>query len=249
LSYNEGTTFFYMARLQSASPMLSQHLLLTVAEELKLPLSQIARQAELGQLNGGVDLLTIQSTADTALRLLDNYALGVRLSLEPQQFDVEPVSVSSVLYDTGQQLQSLAKIYGVSLELSIAGKYGPVMAHRQGLQAALVSLGAALIEALPALGGAPQLRLQLATHRSRYGIVAGLYAETDKLTNQALQHGRKLQTHSRQPLMNFTHTSGAGIFVADAILRAMQLNLRASRHHRLYGLGTVLQPTNQLQLV
>src|SRR5665213_687837 len=231
------------------TPILSQRLLLSVAEELKLPLLQIARQAELGDK---ADLSTIQITANSALRLLDNYALGVRLALEPEQMDIESVSVSSVLYDTGQQLNTLAKSYGVELELSIAGRYGPVLAHRQGLQAALVSLGAALIEALPAqaaAGTGSQLRLHLATHRSRYGIVAGLYADTKQVSNEALQRGRELQSHSRQPLMNLTHTSGAGIFVADTILKAMKLDLRASRHHRLYGLGTVLQPNHQLQLV
>jgi hypothetical protein len=232
----------------SGSPILSQQLLLSVAEELKLPLLQIARQAEQAQLTGQADLATIQATADSALRLLDNYALGVRLALEPEKLAVESVSVSSVLYDTGQQLDALAKSYGVELELSIAGRYGPVLAHRRGLQAALVSLGAALIEALPAQESS-QLKLQLATHRSRYGIVAGLYADTRQLSNEALQHGRELQRHSRQPLMNLTHTSGAGIFVADTILRAMRLSLKASRHHRLYGLGTVLQPNHQLQLV
>jgi hypothetical protein len=238
-----------MAREEAnGSPILSQQLLLSVAEELKLPLLQIAGQAEQGRLTGETDLLAIQSTADSALRLLDSYALGVRLALEPEQLAVEPVSVSSVLYDTGQQLNALAKNYGVELELSIAGRYGPVLAHRQGLQAALVSLGAALIEALPAQES-PRLRLQLATHRSRYGIVAGLYADTKQLSNEALQRGRELQRHSRQPLMSLTHTSGAGIFVADTILRAMRLNLRASRHRRLYGLGTVLQPNHQLQLV
>src|SRR5580698_5158854 len=107
-------------------PILSQQLLLSVAEELKLPLLQIARQAELAQLNGGANLTGIQAAAQTALQLLDNYVLGVRLALEPQQFPLEAVSVSSVLYDTGQQLDAFAKSYGVSLELNIAGKYGPV---------------------------------------------------------------------------------------------------------------------------
>jgi hypothetical protein len=37
--------------------------------------------------------------------------------------------------------------------------------------------------------------------------------------------------------------------VADAILQAMGLSLKTSRHHRLYGLGTVLQSNHQLQLV
>jgi hypothetical protein len=238
-----------MAQESGNSPLLSQQLLLSVAEELKLPLLQIARQAEYQQLQGQGDLKAIQTTADTALRLLDNYALAVRLSLEPQQLEREAVSVSSVLYDSGQQLDALAKSYGVELELHIAGKFGTVMAHRQGLQAALVSLGATLIEALPALEGPQQLKLQLATHRSRYGIVAGVYADTRQLTQQMLQRGRQLQSRSRQPLLNLTYGSGAGIFVADSILQAMELKLTASRHHRLYGLGTVLPSNNQLQLV
>lgn len=228
--------------------ILSQQLLLSVAEELKLPLLQLARQVEHGRLGGMADLGLMQTTADTALRLLDNYVLGVRLALEPVPLARESISVSSVLYDTGQELHDLAKRYGVDLELHIAGRYGPVLAHRRGLQAALTSLGAALIEALPAQDS-PQLKLQLATHRSRYGIVAGLYADTKQLSNEALQKGRALQRHSRQPLTGLTHTSGAGVFVADTILRAMDLKLRASRHHRLYGLGTVLQPNHQLQLV
>jgi hypothetical protein len=237
-----------MARETNGPLILSQQLLLSVAEELKLPFLQITRQAEQAQLTGETDFKTIQATAGSALKLLDNYVLGIRLALEPEQLAVESVSVASVLYDAGQQLDALAKSYGVALELNVAGRFGPVLAHRQGLQAALVSLGAALIEALPAQEN-PQLRLQLATHRSRYGIVAGLYADTKQLSNEALQRGRELQRQSRQPLMDLTHTSGAGIFVADTILRAMRLNLTASRHHRLYGLGAVLQPNHQLQLV
>jgi hypothetical protein len=136
-----------MAGDSSAAPVLSQQLLLSVAEELKLPLLQIAREAELGEQ---ARLDSIQTTADAALRLLDNYALGVRLALEPAELAPESVSVSSVLYDVGQQLEGLARSYGVTLELNVAGRFAPVVAHRQGLQAALVSLGAALIEALPA---------------------------------------------------------------------------------------------------
>ena len=100
-----------------------------------------------------------------------------------------------MLYDTGQQLDALAKSYGVELELNIAGRFGPVLAHRQGLQAALVSLGAALIEALPAQD-APQLKLQLATHRSRYGIVA---AYTPTPSNSAMKRSERPPTPKAQP--------------------------------------------------
>jgi hypothetical protein len=175
---------------------LSQELLLSVAEELKLPLMQIARQAEQAQIAGTADLASIQASADGALKLLDNYVLGVRLALQPADFDRESVSVSSVLYDAGQQLDNLAKSYGVDLRLGIAGRFTPVTANRKGLQAALVSLGASLIEALPAQEST-QLTLTMATHRSRYGIVAGLYADTKQLSKDALNRGRKLQGASR----------------------------------------------------
>lgn len=233
---------------EGSKSLLSQELLLNVAEELKVPLLQLARQAEAAGQTGQADLPAMQATAQAALQLLDNYALGVRLNLEQERLQTEPVSVSSVLYDAGQQLDALAKNYGVELELNITGRHGTVMANRQGLQSALVSLGTALIEALPALES-PQLKLRLASHRSRYGIVAGLYTDTPQLTNTALQRGRRLRSRSRQPLTTLSHTSGAGIFVADTILQAMDLRLRASRHHRLYGLGTVLPPNNQTQLV
>lgn len=233
---------------QAASSLLSQELLLSVAEQLKLPLLQIARQAEHGRLTNNTDAGAIQVAADSALQLIDNYTLGVRLSLDRQLLETEPVSISSILYAARQELSSLAKSYGVNLELNVAGKFGPVMAHRVGLQAALVSLGSALIEALPAHGD-KQLRLQLATHRCRYGVVAGLYADTEEITSDMLARGRALQGRARQPLSTLTHSSGAGIFVADSILEAMNLKLKVSRHHGMFGLGTVLQPNHQLQLV
>ena len=233
---------------ENAASMLSQQVLLSVAEHLKLPLLQIARQAELGRLTDQPDLLAMEATADSALRLLDSYALGVRLSLAEEQLEMEPVSVSSVLYDASHQLDAMAKAYGVALELQIGGRFGPVMAHRQGLQSALVSLGMALIEALPALES-PQLKLHLAVHRCRYGIVAGLYADQRQLSNEALKQGRMMQGSARQPLAGITHASGASMFVADAILSAMQLRLKASRYQGLFGLATVLPPNPQLQLV
>lgn len=229
--------------------ILSQQLVLSVAEQLKAPLTQIARRAELELLSKDADLREIKVVADAALQLIDGYTLGVRLSLEDDfKFQIEPVSLSSVLYDAGQELDAMARAYGVELEISLGGRYAPVMAHRAGLKAALTSLGHALIEALPAEGGT-QLKLQLAAHRCRYGLVAGLYSDKQQITTEALRQGRRLHGRARQPLTGLTHTSGAGVFVADAILQAMDSQLSVSRHHRLHGLGAVLKPNPQLQLI
>jgi len=230
-----------------AAAGITQQLLLSVAEELKLPLTQIARIAEQGSANP-TDFAKIETTADGAIRLLDSYILGVNLATDRQQFPLENVSVSSVLYDTSTQLDDYAKNYGVDLEMNIAGRFGPVTAHRAGLLAALVCLGQALISALPAHDN-EQTKLQLATHRCRYGIVAGLYADEPSISLDLLRRGRALMGQTRQPLIEFSSSASAGIFVADSILQAMQLELKPTRHHNLYGLGAVLKPNNQLQLV
>lgn len=235
---------------EHTSSMLTQRLLLSVAEQMKVPLLNIARRAELANLRSeSGELKDIQITADAALTLLDNYVLGVQLAAqEGTSFEIEPVAISSVLYDAGNQLQPIAKAYDVRLDMHIDGRYGPVMANRRGLQAALVSLGYALVESLPAME-APQLSLQLSAHRCRWGVVAGLYCQAEQVATQALRQGRQLHGRARQPIADISHTSGAGVFVADAILHAMQTHLTASRHHKLHGLGVVLQQNPQLQFV
>lgn len=232
------------------SQSVSQQLLLSIAEQMKLPLLQITKQAELGTLGLKVDYSQVRSLAENALQLIDGYSLSLQLAQKlSYELAIESVSVSSVLYEANQQLASLARLYDVQLELNISGKYGPVLAHKKGLQSAIVGLASALIEALPAQSEVHNTTLQLATHRCRYGIVAGVYASIPGLSSEALKKGRRLYGLSHQPLVEISHSSGSGIFVADAIFRAMKLNLQASRHHRLYGLGVVLRPSPQLALV
>ncbi len=225
------------ARIEAGLSQRQAQLFLALAEELKLPFMHIARLAELtgmqatsSQTGGSriaeASLHDIQATADMSLQLLDSYLLSLRLSLQPEaRLSVEPVSVSAVLHDTMHELKAVAAQYGVSLELHVQARYEPVMAHRQALQSALICLGYSLIEALPSTG-VPNLRLQLATHRTKYGIVAGVYGELDGLTPRMFERALNLQGSSRQPMVASMAASGAGIFVADAILGAMASRLR-----------------------
>jgi hypothetical protein len=237
--------------ISAASSGLSEQLFLSLAEGLKLPLQHIARQAELAFLvgKGGEDLTQIQTSADVTLHLLDSYLLSLRLYAEPEErFATEQVCVPAVLYDTRQQLARTARQYGVELEMHVQGKYEPVMAHRQALQTALVSLGYSLIEALPSMG-ATQLRLQLAAHRTKHGIVAGMYCDVEELTPQVLRQGQELYGHARQPLVSVSPGSGAGVFIADAILQAMSSRLRVGRFQKQAGFAVTLPPSQQLALV
>ena len=122
------------------------------------------------------------------------------------------------------------------------------MAHRQALQAALLSLGYALIEALPAAGSGSH-HVQLATHRTKQGIVAGMYGELDSLTPNLFQRAKLLQGRARQPLVGTIAGSGAGVFIADALLGAMESRLRVGRFQRLPGFAVTLAASEQLQLI
>lgn len=107
-------------------------LLLSVAEQLKVPLTAIARQAELGQLTGDaerVDPAAIRMQATAALTLVDSYLLGLELLRTEERLHLEPVSISSTLTDAAHDLDRFAQQYQVQLEVEIGGKYGPVMGN------------------------------------------------------------------------------------------------------------------------
>jgi hypothetical protein len=223
-------------------------LLRAVAEELKLPLLQIARYAELDELiNSSTSLKDIRTNADMALNLVDGYLLGLELNAAQAHFELEPVSVSAVLNDTAHELQGFAKLYDVTVTLDIATIQGPVMAHRRGLQVALVSLGSNLLTALAA--GEDNRELQLALHRGANGLVAGVYGVDSQLNQKSLRQARELYGRTRQPLHNLLAGSAAGIFVADVLLGAMSSRLLPSRHAHYYGLAASLPYSRQLTLV
>lgn len=223
-------------------------LLWSVAEQLKSPLSVIARTAELGQLTGIMqkhDAVSIHAHATAALTLVESYLLGLELLREQTVLALEPVSISSLLVEVAHELQPLARQYKVTVELQIAGRYEPVMAHGKGLRLALLAVGAALLEGYRL----PDKRLSLAVHRTQNGIVTGLYGAYQGLHNQELREALRMQGAASQPLGSLSTGSGAGLFIADAILQAMNSKLKVGKHLKQYGIATVLPPSQQLQFV
>src|SRR5512133_3494414 len=125
-------------------------LLMAIAEQLKLSLTVVARQAELVRLKNQMcpeDMLKISAQTDVAMQLVDSYLLGLQLLRDQSMLELEPVSVSSTLTDVAHTLDQFACQYGVGLQVEIAGRYQPVMANSRGFRAALLSLGYGLVEA------------------------------------------------------------------------------------------------------
>jgi hypothetical protein len=223
-----------------------ERLLRALAEQLKLPLMQIAREAELAEATGSGSYGSISYTADMALRLIDSYLLSVELQALPS-LQLEPVSVSAMLQDTAHSLNRLAKQYNCDLQINLKGKYQPVMAHRRSLEFALTSLGYAFIES--AASGEERHTVVLGAHQSSRGLVVGVFGNQTELSSDALKRGLALFGTAKQALPSLSSTAGAGVFVANALLANLQAPLHTSSHNKLSGLASTLLPSHQLALV
>jgi hypothetical protein len=239
-----------MARGHDRDIAAQKRLLNALAEQIKLPLLQIARGAELARQHGDLEALDgIELTADSALKLVDSYLLSLRLAQAPSDIFIEPVSVAAVLNDAAHGLSSIAKNYGCQLELHMSGRYEPVMANRAGLEAALTSLGFVFIEAVSAKTQTETPVVKLAAHRGKQGIVAGTFIDNELLTADMYRRARRLHGRVRQPLTGLASTAGAGVFIADSLLSSMSAKLRIAHHQKLAGLAATFQPSHQLNLV
>lgn len=217
--------------------------MMALARELQLPLLHIAQNAELYERTHAISLESIKTSANHAMLLIDNYL--TLQTVRQQILALEPVSVSSVLYDVAHTLQPLAKQYDCKLRLKIEGKYRPVMSNRRALLSALTSLGMALIVAAER----PKNVISLSVHKADSGIIAGAYGDTRGLSQRQLSRARSLYGHARQPLQAFSTQAAAGIFIADELLQLLGTELRTTQHHKQKGLVATLTPSRQLALV
>lgn len=236
-----------------AELLRGERLYIALAEQLQVPLLQIARLAESGATaRPGAKqrrvLAQIEMSSATALRLLEAYTLSMRVADEQLALELEPVSLSSVMNDTAHELEGLARAYNCDLELSLLGRYEPVMANHTALTNAMLSLGYMIIESTAAHGKRRNV-LQLGVHRSRSGLVAGVFGEMDALQGRAYRRARSLIGRAHQPLPSLSATSGAGLFVADTLFQAQAAPMKVMRHHKRLGFGATFQPSFQMSLL
>lgn len=208
-----------------------------------MPLLQIARLAELSRESA---LPRISVISEHALRLVDAY---VQSHAQNQtKLLLEPITSSAILYDVATALQPFARQWDYALEIDQQGKGVPVMAHRESLRMMLTLLGASLIEASSEQEDMPR-HLILGTHRSAHGIVVGAFSSHLGMSQRALQLTRNLHGRATQATPSLGLAGGAGLAIADRLSEQMSAPLRAYRHRSLAGIGSLLNPSQQLQLV
>lgn len=235
------------------APVNDSHELLfrSLAEQVKLPFIQITHAAELSRQKpdpAGLKQLfeTISLTSSAALRLIDGYLLSVQLQREPQ-LPLEPISLGSVLYDTAHVLDGYAKAHDCEIDLQISGKYEPVMARREILQAALISLGYSFIEA--SVPNKTRSRITIVVRKNAHGINTGIFSATEGLSGSLFKQAKLLKGLVRQPMGGFSTGSGAGVFVADSLFSYLESPLKSGRFRSQQGLSATLAPSRQLSFV
>jgi len=236
---------------QSVRLSEQERLFLGLTEQLARPLLQVSRLSELASTDDSVRSAahwqTIRTIADTSLQLVESYALSLRVHGEILPLEIEPVTISSLLYDTAEALSPLAGQYKVKLELETGPRVYPIMADRKILKSAMTSLGQVFVAAQGESNADGVVRL--AAHRSRHGMVAGLYGGMPQLGAESLRRAHAMQGAARQPLHRLVSGPAAGVFVADSLLQTLAARLHVARYHNQTGLAATLKPSQQLQLV
>mgnify|MGYP000929470388 CR=1 FL=1 len=219
-----------------------------LAENIKSSFITVLRATELAPESGREQGL-IAETAQQSLELLDHYLLSLQLNQADPVAFLRPVSLSASLTDVAHQLVKTANAEHCDIELDVAGKYGPILAHPGGLTAALVSLGNSFIAAHAQRAPQKRMVIKLATYTTAHGVRAGLFTDIDGISASNLKRARKLLGKATSPFNQFTTAGDAGVFVADALLQSMSSGLTASRHHKLPGFAATFTTSPQLELV
>lgn len=225
-----------------------QKVLRSVAEDLKAPLLRILAETQLHDNNQEIDRAFIETTAQSAMRLIDSYIISTKIYSGQQRLDLEPISVVAVMNDAAHYLDKLARLYGCSIELQTPRSTRLVMANADALLAAMTSLGYSFLNAI-----VPRSRkknvLLLTAKNTVDGVGAGIFSPYFALSTYNLRQARRLAGNATVALPQLGHGSNAGVMIADTLVEAMSYHLTAARRASLNGLTIKLMSSYQMSLL
>ena len=98
-----------------------ERLFLSLAEQLTRPLLTVSHLSELAVADDPAALVhwqTVRAIADSSLQLVEGYALSLRVHGKVTPLNLEPITISALLYDTAELLAPFARQYGCLLYTS-----------------------------------------------------------------------------------------------------------------------------------
>ena len=212
-----------------------------LAFELKNPLINIARQAELGDQES---YLNIQQTAEQALMLIDSYLLNAQTEYGQIMLDLAPASIGSVLYDVSTQLRTQASQRNFSLVLDDR-TCEPVMTHRPALTSILSVFGSSLM----GLDSTSRREMVLRGYKTRTGkLGVGMFTKA-KISQMDIKRALDLQGRAHMPFSGVNARTHVSLAIAGGLCRAVGGEMTVKHMGGLSGLATELPRSEQLAFV
>ena len=226
----------------ASNPQSEDMTLRALAFELKNPLINIARLAELGETNSHDD---IQQIAEQSLVLIDGYLLNAQTEYGQTMLELEPTSLGSVLYDVSNRLRTQASQHNASLRLDDRTQE-LVMTHRHALTSVLSVFGSTLIGYGETIDHREIVMRGYKTRSGKIGI--GLFSEV-KITQDDLRNALDLQGRAHMPLSRVNGNLHVSLSIAEGLCKAIGGAMTVKHMGRLSGLATELPRSEQLAFV
>ena len=230
-------------------------LLMTLSDDIALPLLQVKTSLELLESKGFAKAAVRQHaletnlSIDTGLQQIEAYRLLLG-SAELDKLPLEPLAIGALLEEIAHKLTPYAKQYDTKIEVSVQHHLVPVLAHHLSLYSAMEVLSSSLIRAQVAQTDQKSYHILLGAHRSPdNAIAAGVFSGMQGLSDRTLRAARSLVGRARQPLPAVPAGAAAGVLIADMLCAAMWQPLRAAAHDNLTGLATSIPVSRQLKFV
>lgn len=214
-----------------------------LAKELKIPLTAIAREADLYRIDG------ISRKAADVMTLLDGYLLAAQTEYGQLNFPMETTCIGSIMYEISQDIRELAAEQNITIS-TITNSQGAVTTNRRGLKIALGCLAQMAAVSEGEEGSVTKGELKLVSYEKRNGnTVAGVLSSRLYLTPRDLKRADLLYGDSHITLSTQALGSGIRLAIAKQLADSLGARLLPLRRDGLGGIGLELVKSQQMQLV
>lgn len=223
----------------------SNQLLGSLAQELKTPLTLIARHAELEGLNTeNKSFYALQDTAEQAMKLIDGYLLMAQSEYGQASLPLQTIGVGSVIYDVIEEFRPYAKENKFIISSEINDDI--VMTHPEGLRTALWCM---VRLAADHSSNGSRSEIFIKAGRAKDKSIAVSVLSGFEVTKRDIDLARELQGKSHLSASMTSHSSGIQLAIADILTSSIGASLKPAKGRGLTGLSMKLLKSQQLQLV
>jgi len=224
-------------------------LLRVVANELKLPLTNIQSTASM-LANGQFDTNEIPEqnvrmliNSLQAIEMIDGILLAGRVQTAQTTLDLTTVNASSVAREVVADLNGLAARYDRTLHMQVTDNLSTASANHGALKTSLSAMLGSLIRS------SKSEVIEILVHNRKDKVMITLRDEGSAITNQTVKKILSNLGRSVQPAKSLPTTSGLGVYISSVLMDAMAGKFDAYTVDNKRAITFSLQKTEQLTLL